>query len=966
MMMSHRMCRYILFVLLLAAGPGAVHAQFFTSGQDPASLRWQQIQADHFQVIFPEGFEDKAQYVTNILEHAYGLAGRSLDHKPRNISVIIHNQSVISNGFVAPAPHRMELYSVPPQDNLDNPWLEHLAIHEFRHVVQIDKLHQGLTKVLGYVFGEQANAVVAGIIPMWYFEGDAVIAETALTQNGRGRLPSFSRNIRARLADSVPLFSFDKMLLGSYKDYTPNHYELGYHIASFGRKKYGAGLWQDVEDHVAHRPWQLFSFNLGLNRFSGQYIEGLYDSAMTWFEDYYYSADAVSNASGRLLAGEGHYDYVSYRFPVRLEGDDLLALKKDYSRLPRFVRIGPSGEKVVHVPGPMTFEGFSYASGMIAWSERIPDPRWSNRNYSVVKVYDMSRKKARVLSWKKRWFAPDLSGNARRVVAAKVGVNNEFSLVVVATANGQVVKEWKHPSGIFLQQPVWSVNDESIFVIGGTTKGKGIYRVDYQTGSWETILEPGYREINHLSAGQDHLFFRAAVDNKEQIVALNLKNDQLQRVTSAPVNAGDVSWSPGNNEILYAGYQANGYNIRRLRLDQNDFESLEATENTENNTDLAARLARQEDSLFHSAPVPRNDYAVQPYRKWKNLLHFHSWAPFYMDYNVNNPAISDVAPGVTLFSQNLLSTALATLGYSYSDDAHHLHTNITYKGWYPVFNLSGVYGGKPGIVKPPSVSWTPELVNDYTRWDATVSLPLNLSRGRNITGINPSVSYEFDRTYYHNYQENYYTRGLQTIDYGLWFYTYQRMAYRDLVPRWGLTFDLNHRSSPFSESILGNMFSMEARGYVPGLVEDHGISLALGYQNQEPDKYLYTSYLDFPRGFEPRTSEELVTFESEYLFPLAYPDWNIPSLIYVKRLKAAGFFDYAWNRRRMMQNNRIVWDREQLYSVGAEITSDFHLARVMFPLSAGVRYSYMPQFSDHRFEFIFNVDFYRIYSKLFE
>ena len=958
--------RQIFLLLFLLTGMSGAHAQFFTTGQDPASLRWQQIQTDHFQVIFPEGFEDKAQYTTNILEHAYDLAGRSLDHKPRKISVIIHNQTVISNGFVAPAPHRMELFSVPPQDNLDSPWLEHLAIHEFRHVVQIDKLDQGLTRVLGYVFGEQANAVVAGMMPMWYFEGDAVIAESALTRNGRGRLPSFSRNIRARLADSVPLFSFDKMLMGSYRDNTPNHYELGYHLTSYGRKQYGAGLWQNVQNHVGQRPWQLFSFSLGLNRFSGLYSGSLYDSAMTWFEEYYHTGNDGVSSTGKLLAGDGHRDYTSYRFPKRLDEGHLLALKKDYSRLPRFVRIGPSGEEVLHIPGPMTFEGFSYENGLVAWSERMPDLRWGNQTYSVIKIYDINKKREQVLRLETRWFAPDLSGDARQVVAARVGVNNNFSLVAVSTANGQVLKEWRHPSGIFLQQPVWSVNDQSIFVIGGTDNGKGIYRVDYQTGQWTTVLSPGYREINHLTAGENYLFFRAAVGNKEQICALDLGDERLYQVTSAPVNASDVSYSPRSGEMLYAGYQANGYNLRKMTLDNNTFESLEKPGNSENNPGLLTHLANQEEKLFHEAEMPRKNHPVKPYRKWKNLFHFHSWAPFYMDYDVNNPAISDVAPGLTLFSQNLLSTTLATLGYSYSNKAHHLHTNFTYKGWYPVFNLSGEYGGKPGIVKPPSVSWEPELANDYTRWDATVSLPLNLSNGKNITGMTPSVSYEFDRTFYHNYQENYYMRGLQTIDYGFWFYAYQRMAYRDLIPRWGFTFDLNYRSSPFSEKILGDMLSMEGRAYLPGLIEDHGISLAAGYQNQEPDKYLYSSYLDFPRGFEPRTTEKLVTFESEYMFPLAYPDWNLPALLYVKRLKAAGFFDYAWNRRRILKNNQVVWETEPLYSVGAELTTDFHLARAMFPLSAGVRYAYMPQFADHRIEFIFNVDFFRIYGKLFE
>ena len=34
-------------------------------------------------------------------------------------------------------------------------------------------------------------------IPDWFFEGDAITMETALTKGGRGRIPAFAMNIRA-------------------------------------------------------------------------------------------------------------------------------------------------------------------------------------------------------------------------------------------------------------------------------------------------------------------------------------------------------------------------------------------------------------------------------------------------------------------------------------------------------------------------------------------------------------------------------------------------------------------------------------------------------------------------------------------------------------------------------------------------------------------------------------------------
>lgn len=86
-----------------------VNAQFYSTGQDPATAKWEQINTDNFQIIFQEGFSDKAQYVANTLEFQYSKASNSLNHKPNKVSVIIHNQTIRANGYVAWAPKRMEL-----------------------------------------------------------------------------------------------------------------------------------------------------------------------------------------------------------------------------------------------------------------------------------------------------------------------------------------------------------------------------------------------------------------------------------------------------------------------------------------------------------------------------------------------------------------------------------------------------------------------------------------------------------------------------------------------------------------------------------------------------------------------------------------------------------------------------------------------------------------------------------------
>ena len=230
-------------------------AQFYEFGQDPASLKWKQINTEHFQVVFSSDFGNNAQKLANLLEKNYKANSNQLDHSPRKVPVIIHNQTVYSNAFVTWAPKRMEFFTFPDPNIYPIDWLTELSLHEFRHVVQIDKLNQNFTRFLTVLLGQQANGIVAGMMPLWFIEGDAVSAETSLSRSGRGRLPSFEMEIKAKLLSDTKPYSLSKAYLGSYKDYVPDHYQLGYQMVSYARKRYGNDYWTNALNYVSRYPY---------------------------------------------------------------------------------------------------------------------------------------------------------------------------------------------------------------------------------------------------------------------------------------------------------------------------------------------------------------------------------------------------------------------------------------------------------------------------------------------------------------------------------------------------------------------------------------------------------------------------------------------------------------------------------------------------------------------------------------
>ena len=56
----------------------------------------------------------------------------------------MHTRTAQSNGLVAWAPKRIELFTTPHQQIYSQDWLEQLALHEFRHLVQLDKIQSEL------------------------------------------------------------------------------------------------------------------------------------------------------------------------------------------------------------------------------------------------------------------------------------------------------------------------------------------------------------------------------------------------------------------------------------------------------------------------------------------------------------------------------------------------------------------------------------------------------------------------------------------------------------------------------------------------------------------------------------------------------------------------------------------------------------------------------------------------------
>jgi hypothetical protein len=194
---------HFILILTLLLRVNNVSGQYYDTGQDPASLKWMQIKTERFTVIYPEKYGSGGKAFAESLDQAYSKLITLFPEKKFKIPVVIHSLTSQSNGYVAWAPKRMEIYPTPEQNTIPLDPNKQLATHELAHVFQMEALNTGFTKVLSVFLGEQITGVISTFLPLWFFEGDAVFAETILTGSGRGRSPSFLKQKHKRFIQGL-------------------------------------------------------------------------------------------------------------------------------------------------------------------------------------------------------------------------------------------------------------------------------------------------------------------------------------------------------------------------------------------------------------------------------------------------------------------------------------------------------------------------------------------------------------------------------------------------------------------------------------------------------------------------------------------------------------------------------------------------------------------------------------------
>lgn len=911
----------------------AAKAQYYQTGVEPGYTKWRQIESGKIRVIYPSEYEDKASSYLNLLLTTDSLTGRDYNLKSKRIDVVLHPNSMLSNGFVAWAPRRMELITFPSTDGYAQPWSSQLALHEMRHVKQMYALNSSTSRLAYYLFGEQVVGLAAGLVPQWFLEGDAVVTETAHSFSGRGRSATFWQHYRAHFLADRKTYSYNKWLLGSYKNYIPNNYSLGYQLVSFGNFKYGINTWPKVVNHVAKYPFTAIPFYFGVKQNTGLPARKLADSTFAYLSGRW-KADTVD----RYLSAVNHpvrmpKSYTSYLYPYKLNDSTMLAYRTSLNDIPAFVEINLNSQKVKELCYPGYLLGRpTYSDSLIVWAEYQPHTRWEYEDFG--RIYGLRIKDAQKieLSGKGKYFSPAINPDDCSVLCISYSPDGNFKLVSIGKKREER-ELLSFSSGYEVQELSFDRNTRMLYALVVTQQGKEIVSVDINK-SFNVVYGPTFDDVNSIYAFDSRVIFSSTDGDVENIYLHNNLTDSTVKIYNSRYSSRYCSVTK-NHELIFSDYTPDGYTIGTSTIDL-DNQKNDLISNRVNNSYPNFTLIGKGSVVVDTLQISDSVFSSKPYKGAGTLFNVHSWMPFFV--NIDGTEVTSINPGVMLLSQNLTGTLTSSIGYGYGN-SHLFHTDVTYYGFWPVLSVRfNLYDEDAFLYR---VTENPVFPNK-NRWEAklNVYLPLQLANSSYQTYLQPFSDLTLSNDYLFSSNDSSYHSGIGTVNSGFYFHRLRNMAHRDLQPRMGLVFRLNLVNAPFNKNSLGSLQAANLKIFLPGFLANQGLKFSAAWQNQNLKRYYLGNEISFPRGFSENVSKKYLGASADYIFPFITPDLSLGALAYIKRISVNLFYDYARNSYLWVNNNNEIAVHDNLTSCGFEIITDFHLFRFRFPFRLVVQQAF--------------------------
>lgn len=940
------------------------NAQFYTTGSEPASIRWRTFNTPHYKIIFPEGTDSLAIVHAKSIEAAVSsVSGTTLfspnENYRKRMPVILHTNTSYSNGYVTWTPRRLELISVPEAYSPIAMTAEsQLALHEVRHVAQ---MQFGAAKPFRFGKIISGELLAGGLATVYggstFFEGDAVTTETSLSRAGRGRSADFLEYYMASLTEEKKR-DYWKWKHGSQRHYTPDYYRAGYVMVAGIRTLYDAPdfatrYYQRIQKHGG----------IALNNLNGTVKEISGKKFNAAFSDI---CDSLSifwkNSKERRgpFMEEKQLTPPTSRFTefhsLVSTNKGLYAIRSGITRPSELVKIDSTGAQMPVRIFSKTASTIKYDKNLdrLYWSEYRPDPRYELRSFSDVRYLDSTGKKHLLLKGG-RYYNPSPSPDGS-VVAVTEYLEKGGSRLLVADANtGAVSAIYTAPNGVQIVESTWI--GERIFVSFIDEDGFGIKEVKDE--GFLTVLKSQPINIKQLWSLKGELMFVCDMSGANELYSLDPNKDLLLQQSSTSLGASDFCFDESSGQFFFSSIRTDGRPVFKVK--ESSLLSKEVSFRHQKGVfPMADELSVQERENHSSQNEQIDISPTRKYSKLANLFRVHSWLPMYINYNeIEDLSFSSITSaaglGGTLFMQNHLGDAYGVIGYHAARKSgewrHSGHFNFTYAGWYPVLQIKASVNERNAIDYSYSsddsgTSFTSYYVSTPLVY-ATLSsyIPFNFSRGGLNKGLIPRIEFAATNDSFHS---GCLTGTMSRLTASLRGYIIENTPSSRIYPRFGVGAEAGYSIRPMAKSIINPAFYLFGYAYLPAFHETHGIKFTALYERRTDSAPLVeTLSSTVPRGFSSATNTVFASFPSklkltlDYAMPLFPVDWSgLGALAYVRNFEFTPHCDISFVLNQI-SSSQTKDTTEYLYSIGADFCVRLsNLLIIPYDTRIGVSYDY--------------------------
>lgn len=593
---------WLWLLLLIVPVAQAVEFNMLSVGRLPPGQQWQTLETEHFRIHHASGAQHWAEHVAAMADDIHQVLSDQLRWQPAaKTELVLTDDYDLSNGWATSLPfNQSRLYLSPPDslNSLENyrDWLELLLVHEYTHVLHLDKA-SGVRLSLRRLFGRTWYSAPNTQQPVWLLEGVAVLNESIYTP-AVGRLNGAWFNMQMCAEQGRGLLTLNQVTVPDNRWPSGSDYLYGAWFTLFLVERYGRQALQAYIDIYSDQGIP-FLMNSALRRAIGKDFQQLWGEFADWLPD---QLACDEDTESQSLTSTG----LAEASPVAV-GDWVYRISHDGHGpyyLSRY-RAGYPAERLFRMRQPGLFD--VGPQGQVVYVELHPDA--GNRYQADLWQWREGRKQrlTRGQRYREARYLPDGSMVARRLV-------NGVAELDLLDAQGRHLRTlWRGAPGEVVGQLAIAPDGRELTAafkpVGASWQLQRMALTGPDSGRWQALtVARGVQGTPAYSADGNGVLFTADFDGRYNLYRVALDGSRVQRLTRVTGALSPVQTTDG--QIYFQRYGAEGFDLHVLAASSQASAVPELAPGPQ--TPALASTAAEAD--------------ITPYRPWSTLRP-HWWFP---------------------------------------------------------------------------------------------------------------------------------------------------------------------------------------------------------------------------------------------------------------------------------------------------------------------------------------------------